>query len=106
MNEPILVSKGNYVVSNNPSGKPFHQGGVAFKIGPTQSKWHSLSFCIGRQSGCLATNNPAREKDQHDMQVAMVRQNHFTRLTIHETIRSTLQKREIWHQEFALSIKN
>jgi len=50
------------VVSDNPSGKPFHKGGDAFKIRPTQLNWHSLSFHIGRESGCLATNNPDREK--------------------------------------------
>ena len=35
------------VVSGNPSGKPFHEGGDAVKIGPTQSSWHSLSFILG-----------------------------------------------------------
>jgi hypothetical protein len=50
------------VVSNNPSGKPLNEGGDAFKIAPTPN-WHSLSFIIGRESGCFTTNNPDREKD-------------------------------------------
>ena len=62
MNELRQFSKGNSRCGHQwPIRQALRRRWGWTHIGPTQSKWYRLTFCIGRENGCLTTNNPERK---------------------------------------------